>query len=184
MHSISQRDVEALVEKFRHDCRDAGMSLTHQREVIFRALVEMDGHPSPEAIYGRVKKQIPAISLATVYKNLRTFLDTGLAREVSLHHGALRLETNSIPHHHFVCVRCKEIFDIEAHRPRGNGANGQETRPSCRAGASPLCASASEEDHLMPVELRQLLPEGFRLQRYSVEFQGLCGPCAASSSHS
>jgi len=153
MHSTPQRDVEALVEQFRHDCRDAGMSLTHQREVIFRALVEMDGHPSPEAIYGRVKTQIPAISLATVYKNLKTFLDTGLAREVSLHHGALRLETNSIPHHHFVCVRCKEIFDIE-------------------------------EDHLMPVELRQMLPEGFRLQRYSVEFQGLCARCASSSSQS
>jgi Fe2+ or Zn2+ uptake regulation protein len=153
MHSIPQRDVEALVEQFRHDCRDAGMSLTHQREVIFRALVEMDGHPSPEAIYGRVKTQIPAISLATVYKNLKTFLDTGLAREVSLHHGALRLETNSIPHHHFVCVRCKEIFDIE-------------------------------EDELMPVQLRQQLPEGFRLQRYSVEFQGLCARCASSSSQS
>ncbi len=182
MHSIPQRDVEALVEQFRHDCRDAGMSLTHQREIIFRALVEMDGHPSPEAIYGRVKTQIPAISLATVYKNLKTFLDTGLAREVSLHHGALRLETNSIPHHHFVCVRCKEIFDVEAQGPPGHGAAGQGTRPSGHAGAAPLSASPSEADPLMPVELRQMLPEGFRLQRYSVEFQGLCARCASSSS--
>jgi Fe2+ or Zn2+ uptake regulation protein len=153
MHKRPQRDVEAQVERFRQDCRDAGMSLTHQREVIFRVLMEMDGHPSPEAIYGRVKKQIPAISLATVYKNLKTFLDTGLAREVSLHHGALRLETNSLPHHHFVCTRCKEIFDIE-------------------------------DDRLSPVELRRELPGGFRLQRYSVEFQGLCGRCAALESQS
>ena len=146
-----QTGIEAQVEQFRQQCRDAGMSLTHQREVIFRALMEMEGHPSPEAIYGRVKRQIPAISLATVYKNLKTFLDTGLAREVSLHHGALRLETNSHPHHHFVCIRCKEIFDID-------------------------------EDRLAPVQLRQDLPEGFRLQRYSVEFQGLCRRCAETAS--
>ena len=151
MYSIRHRDVEALAEKFRKDCRDAGMSLTHQREVIFRALVEMDGHPSPEAIYGRVKQQMPAISMATVYKNLKMFLDNGLASEVSLHHGALRLETNSHPHHHFVCTRCKEIFDFE-------------------------------DDLLMPVEFRSAMPDGFRLQRYSIEFQGLCRTCSSGSS--
>lgn len=105
--------MDTLVDQFRQDCRAAGMAVTHQREVIYRALMEMEGHPSPEAIYGRVKQQIPAISLATVYKNLKTFIDAGLIGEVSLHHGALRLETNSLPHHHFVCTRCKEIFDIE-----------------------------------------------------------------------
>ncbi|HNY42724.1 MAG TPA: transcriptional repressor [Bryobacteraceae bacterium] len=153
MHHRPHRDVEVLVGQFRQDCRAAGMAITHQREVIFRALMEMDGHPSPEAIYGRVKHQIPAISLATVYKNLKTFIDTGLVSEVSLHHGALRLETNSLPHHHFVCTRCKEIFDLE-------------------------------DDHLAPVELRRELPGGFRLQRYSVEFQGLCGRCAAEAAQS
>ncbi|MBA3975736.1 MAG: transcriptional repressor [Candidatus Solibacter sp.] len=151
MEQISQVDVEARVERFRQECRHAGLSLTHQREIIFRALVEMHGHPSPESIYGEVKRQIPAISLATVYKNLKTFIDHGLTREVSLHHGALRVETNSAPHHHFVCVRCKEIFDIE-------------------------------EELLAPVELRRKLPEGFSLQRYSVEFQGLCRSCGEPSS--
>jgi len=33
----------------------------------------------------------------------------------------------------------------EAHRPRGRGTKGRGTRPPRRAGASPLCASCSEE---------------------------------------
>jgi Fe2+ or Zn2+ uptake regulation protein len=74
----------------------------------------MHGHPSPEAVYDLVRQQIPSISLATVYKNIRTFIEHGLLAEVSLHHGSARLETNPEPHHHFVCVRCRDIVDVPA----------------------------------------------------------------------
>jgi Fur family transcriptional regulator, peroxide stress response regulator len=101
------------MEEFRRYCRQAGLSLTHQRGVIYRALLEMRSHPDPETVYRKVRKAIPSISLATVYKNIRTFLDAGLMRELSCHHGTLRLETNPKPHHHMVCTRCKAIVDIE-----------------------------------------------------------------------
>lgn len=70
-------------------------------------------HPSPEAVYESVRKQIPSISLGTVYKNIKTFVDSGLLREVSLHHGSARLETNLAPHHHLVCIHCKTIVDLD-----------------------------------------------------------------------
>lgn len=73
----------------------------------------MPGHPSPEEVYARVKKRIPAISLATVYKNIHLFVERGLLKEVSLHHGSLRVELNSHLHHHMVCSQCKAIADIE-----------------------------------------------------------------------
>ena len=105
--------VERRIEEFRQRCRSAGLALTHQREAIYRAVLESEGHPSPEQIYKRVKRQIPAISLATVYKNIHTFLETGLLREVTPHHGTLLLESNPEEHHHLVCVRCKAILDLE-----------------------------------------------------------------------
>jgi Fur family transcriptional regulator, peroxide stress response regulator len=74
----------------------------------------MSGHPSPEAVYAVVKERIPSISLATVYKNLKTFEEHGLIHEVSPHHGSARFETNSAPHHHLVCLRCKAIVDVPA----------------------------------------------------------------------
>jgi Fur family transcriptional regulator, peroxide stress response regulator len=61
-----------------------------------------------------VKRRIPSISLATVYKNLHLFIESGIFREVSMHHGSLRMETNPKPHHHLVCTLCKSISDIEA----------------------------------------------------------------------
>lgn len=105
--------VEQRVQEFRQRCRSAGLALTHQREMIYRAVLESAGHPSPEKIYERVKRRIPAISLATVYKNLHTFLETGLLREVTPHHGTLLLESNPEEHHHLVCVGCKTILDVE-----------------------------------------------------------------------
>lgn len=100
------------LERFKSLCAERGLSVTHQRLVIFQALMSMHDHPSPEAIYEKVKRKIPSISLATVYKNIHTFVEHGVVGEVSLHHGSARVETNMNPHHHLVCLRCKSIEDL------------------------------------------------------------------------
>lgn len=100
--------------EFRELCERAGIAVTHQRQVIYQTLRLMHGHPSPEEVYERVKSKIPSVSLATIYKNIHLFIDSGVFHEVSLHHGSLRVETNSRPHHHLVCVSCKSITDIDA----------------------------------------------------------------------
>lgn len=99
--------------RFRALCAEHGLTATHQRQVLFEVLEGMTGHPSPEEVYARVKKKIPAISLATVYKNIHLFVESGIFREVSLHHGSLRVEINSRPHHHLVCTSCRAIMDID-----------------------------------------------------------------------
>ncbi len=99
-------------QEFREVCHRHGLAATHQRQVIFEAVMALDGHPSPEAIFEEVRRKIPSISLGTVYKNIRTFLDSGIFREVSVHHGLLRVEANHRPHHHFVCTHCKSILDL------------------------------------------------------------------------
>lgn len=108
-----ERQTASTVAHFHRLCADKGLSHTHQRQVIYEALAEMGDHPSPEAIYEVVKERIPSISLATVYKNIKTFVEHGLISEVSLHHGLTRLETNMHPHHHLICSRCKSIIDVE-----------------------------------------------------------------------
>jgi hypothetical protein len=59
-----------------------------------------------------VKKKVPAISLATVYKNIHLFVESGIFRKMSMHHGSVRVEMNTEEHHHMVCSRCKTITDI------------------------------------------------------------------------
>ncbi len=100
--------------QFRRVCEQAGLAVTHQRQVIYDVLASIDGHPSPEEVYARVKRRIPSISLATVYKNIHLFIESGIFRQVSMHHGSMRVETNQAPHHHLVCTGCKAIVDIDA----------------------------------------------------------------------
>ncbi len=109
MHDIPSLDARS----FRELCADHGLAATHQRQMLYDVMRTMPGHPSPEEIYARLKRRIPAISLATVYKNIHLFVERGVLKEVSMHHGSLRVEMNGHPHHHLVCSQCKAITDIE-----------------------------------------------------------------------
>ncbi len=99
-------------KSFRDVCQENGIAVTHQRQVLYEVMKGMHGHPSPEEVYAKVKKKIPAISLATVYKNIHLFVESGVFREVSMHHGSVRVEMNGEAHHHMVCSKCKAITDI------------------------------------------------------------------------
>ncbi len=98
--------------EFRQLCREHNLAATHQRQKIYEALVSRPGHYSPEEIYEQVKQDLPSISLATVYKNLKTFVRAGMLHEVSPHHGSWRIDANREPHHHLVCTRCRSITDL------------------------------------------------------------------------
>ncbi len=100
------------MKQFGARCSELGLVATHQRQVIYRVLAESEEHPQPEAVYERVKREIPAISLATVYKNLKTFVGMGLLQEVGSEAGAYRLDANLDRHHHLVCVKCKAVVDF------------------------------------------------------------------------
>jgi Fur family peroxide stress response transcriptional regulator len=99
--------------EFRDLAWQRGLAATHQRHVVYEAVVASHGHRSPEQIYSAVRKRIPSISLATVYNNLRLFVEHGLLREVTPHASTLRVDGNLKPHHHLVCSRCKSVQDIE-----------------------------------------------------------------------
>ena len=103
----------ASYNEFRQLCREHNLAATHQRQKIYEALVSRPGHYSPEEVYDRVRQNLPSISLATVYKNLKTFVQAGMLRDVSHHQGPWRVDANTTPHHHLVCTRCHSITDLE-----------------------------------------------------------------------
>jgi Fur family peroxide stress response transcriptional regulator len=93
-------------------CRDRGMNVTPQRAAIYRALLESEDHPSPEALYRRVHAKMPSMSLATIYKALDALVDLGLAREVDVAGDAKRYDANLDRHHHLICTRCRRVSDF------------------------------------------------------------------------
>ena len=138
------------LEDFRRRCKERGLAFTFQRQVIYEAVVDSREHPTPELIYEQVRRRIPSISLGTVYKNVKTFLDSGVLQEVTIHHGSLRLEANMTPHHHIVCSSCRAIHDI------------------AETAVEPVQYSRSE------------VPAGFSIESCRVEFSGLCQTCRTS----
>jgi Fur family peroxide stress response transcriptional regulator len=98
--------------EFQQLCRQKRLAVTHQRLVLYRALMQMTDHPNPEQIFERVRLELPSISLATVYKTLHVFLEAGMIHEVSPFHGSLRIEPDAAHHHHFICLQCHAIIDL------------------------------------------------------------------------
>lgn len=84
-----------------------------QREAIIRVLRGTTSHPSAEWIYEQVKKEIPNIGLATVYRNLRLLKQAGEVSEMHTSNDTARFDGNAGMHYHFLCDRCGAILDLD-----------------------------------------------------------------------
>jgi Fur family peroxide stress response transcriptional regulator len=98
---------------FRKKCRENKLKITPQRIVIYKELLKSKNHPHAEALYRRVKKIIPDISLDTVNRTLLTFSKIGLVKNVEGYGDPRRYEPDLNNHHHFRCLNCKSIIDFE-----------------------------------------------------------------------
>ena len=83
-----------------------------KREAILNCLRSTDSHPSADWVYESVKKQIPDISLATVYRNLNLFKEQGIIQSLGTVGGVERFDGNTAPHVHFVCTECDAVIDL------------------------------------------------------------------------
>ena len=93
--------------------RAAGKKITAQRMSVIRALVGNTGHPSAEAIYDRASKEIPSLSLKTVYATLHELSDLRMIEALDLGTGSMRFDPNLGHHHHLVCEECGKTRDID-----------------------------------------------------------------------
>lgn len=89
----------------------ANLKVTHQREVILSIVLNCKNHPSTEHVYGLTKKEIPSISLATVYKTLETFADKGIISKTLTIEGQARYDPNLDAHGHIYSTNSNEIID-------------------------------------------------------------------------
>ena len=108
--------------------RARGKRLTRPRQVILEAVRASQAHPSATAVYRQVRRRLPRVSLATVYRNLRMLAAEGLLTERADLAG-MRFDGNTMPHDHFTCVACGHIYDVPP-----LGTDGVRARVASRAG--------------------------------------------------
>lgn len=83
-----------------------------QRELIKENLTSRYDHPTADMIYYSIRKQLPNISLGTVYRNLRFLVDQGEVLSLKLGDGPEHFDGHTEPHYHFICSECSDVEDI------------------------------------------------------------------------
>ncbi|MCE5336626.1 MAG: transcriptional repressor [Desulfobacteraceae bacterium] len=90
------------------------LRVTRQRRILLEQLKLSDAHPTASEIFDAVRKELPRISLATVYRNLELLAEKGLIQLVGTAESRQkRFDWNPRPHCHAHCVRCGGVADIE-----------------------------------------------------------------------
>lgn len=86
---------------------------TRQRSAIRDALHSAARPLLPQELLDLAQQAIPGLSLATVYRNLKSMVEEGVARPVNLPGDNTRFElSHTHHHHHFQCRACQSVFDI------------------------------------------------------------------------
>lgn len=85
---------------------------SRQRDAILENLLNRQDHPTADMIYMDIRKEIPNISLGTVYRNLSLLADKGDISRLPLSGKAERFDGITEFHYHFVCQECGEIRDL------------------------------------------------------------------------
>lgn len=89
----------------------AGVKKSRQREALLKELQSSHDHPTAEELYLSLKKEIPNLSLGTVYRNLSLLDNEGEISKISSD-GADRYDGNTMPHCHFSCTECGRVCDV------------------------------------------------------------------------
>jgi Fur family peroxide stress response transcriptional regulator len=93
--------------------KEKKLKLTPQRLAIYNYLINTTSHPSADVIYTDIHIQYPTMSLATVYKALKTLVAVGLIQEINVGEGNFRYDGNSSPHPHLQCLSCNRVDDFK-----------------------------------------------------------------------
>jgi Fur family transcriptional regulator, peroxide stress response regulator len=133
--------------------RKVGLRLTGPRRVVLEVVRGTESHPTAEAVHRLVRRRLPRVSLGTVYRNLRLLVSEGLVQELPGPHA--RFDGNTSEHHHFTCLGCGRIVDVD----------GPLTEPHSRV----LCRRVAAQG-------------GFSVTHHRIEFYGRCAGCQTASS--
>ena len=87
--------------------------LTKQQLMIRRLLEQSETHPTAEELYLEAKKEMPNISMGTVYRNLGHMAEEGLIRRLHFAEQPDHYDKNVHPHDHAICVKCGNITDVQ-----------------------------------------------------------------------
>lgn len=88
------------------------MNYSKQREIILDTLSKNAIHPTAEALLEFLKRDDSNIGMTTLYRNLNQLADAGLIKKIDGLEPSAHFDHNTFEHYHFICEKCKKVYDI------------------------------------------------------------------------
>ena len=102
-----------MSETIEKKCIAKGVKLTDQRKIIARVMSEANNHPDVDELYTRVSKIDSRISIATIYRTVKLFEESGILAKHEFKGSKARYEELNESHHdHLIDVKSGEIIEF------------------------------------------------------------------------
>ena len=94
-------------------CEQNGLRMTDQRRTVAQVLEDSQDHPDVEELYARALKLDPRISIATVYRSVKLFEESGILEKLEFGDGRARYEDAERDHHdHLIDMNSGEVVEF------------------------------------------------------------------------
>ena len=101
------------MNKIEEKCISKGVKLTDQRKVIAKVMSTSNNHPDVDELHKRVNKIDKKISIATVYRTVKLFEESGIVEKHDFKGGKARYEEAPEEHHdHLIDINSGEIIEF------------------------------------------------------------------------
>ena len=102
-----------MKDSIEQKCIIKGVKLTDQRRIIAKIMSESEDHPDVDELYKRVSKIDSKISIATVYRTVKLFEESGILAKHEFKGGKARYEELNESHHdHLIDIKTGEIIEF------------------------------------------------------------------------
>ena len=101
------------MSKIEEKCKAKGVRLTDQRKLIAKVMSEATDHPSVDELHRRVSQLDQKVSIATVYRTVKLFEESGIVEKHDFKGGKARYEQSPEEHHdHLIDINSGEIVEF------------------------------------------------------------------------
>ena len=101
------------MNKIEKKCLAKDVRLTDQRKIIAKVMSSATDHPDVDELHKRVNKVDKKISIATVYRTVKLFEESGIVEKHDFKGGKARYEEAPDEHHdHLIDINSGEIIEF------------------------------------------------------------------------
>ncbi len=101
------------MSKIEDKCKQRGVRLTDQRRLIAKVMSQSSDHPDVDELHKKISKIDEQVSVATVYRTVKLFEESGILEKHDFKGGKARYEQSPDIHHdHLIDVNTGEIVEF------------------------------------------------------------------------